>query len=156
MILHFQFSIKYKVILPPPLYKYSSCASDCVSIVIFNCLISSNARYARCLFIFCVIVYNLYYCCYRQKLVLQRSKNVTAKCTENLSPPPCILYSLVKRVFVKKKNTNIYQNLISFSFIFFLFNSEISALGYIFRESSICRYKIIISFCLFVCLYVRS
>ena len=64
MILHFQFSIKYKVILPPPLYKYSSCASDCVSIVIFNCLIASNARYARCLFIFCVIVYNLYYCCY--------------------------------------------------------------------------------------------
>ena len=54
----------YKVILPPPLYKSSSCASDCVSIVIFNCLIASNARYARCLFIFCVIVYKLYYCCY--------------------------------------------------------------------------------------------
>ena len=30
-----------------------------------------------------------------QKLVFQRSKNVTAKCMENLSPPPCILYSLI-------------------------------------------------------------
>ena len=29
-----------------------------------------------------------------QKLVLQQSKNVTAKCTENLSPPPCVLYLL--------------------------------------------------------------
>ena len=39
------FSIKFKVIHPPtPLYKY--------------------ARDARCLFIICVIVYNLYYCCY--------------------------------------------------------------------------------------------
>ena len=56
---------------------------------------SSNARYARCLFIICVIVYNLYYCCYA-KLVLQQFKNVTAKCTENLSPPPCILYLLAK------------------------------------------------------------
>ena len=31
-----------------------------------------------------------------QKLVLQQSKNVTAKCTENLSPPPCILFSFVQ------------------------------------------------------------
>ena len=29
-----------------------------------------------------------------EKLVLQQSKNVTAKCKENLSPPPCILYLL--------------------------------------------------------------
>ena len=29
-----------------------------------------------------------------QKLALQQSKNVTAKCTENLSPPSCILYLL--------------------------------------------------------------
>ena len=29
-----------------------------------------------------------------QKLVLQQSKNVTAKCTEIPSPPPCILYLL--------------------------------------------------------------
>ena len=29
-----------------------------------------------------------------QKLFLQQSKNVTAKCTENLSPSPCILFSL--------------------------------------------------------------
>ena len=30
-----------------------------------------------------------------QKLVLQQSKNVMAKCTENLSPPPCVLFSLI-------------------------------------------------------------
>ena len=29
-----------------------------------------------------------------QKLVLQQFKNVKAKCTENLSPSPCILYLL--------------------------------------------------------------
>ena len=29
-----------------------------------------------------------------QKLVLQQSKNVTAKCTETLSPPPSIQFSL--------------------------------------------------------------
>ena len=29
-----------------------------------------------------------------QKLVLQQSKNVTAKCTETLSPPPSIQYLL--------------------------------------------------------------
>ena len=29
------------------------------------------------------------------KLVLQQSKNVTAKCTETLLPPPCIQFSLV-------------------------------------------------------------
>ena len=29
-----------------------------------------------------------------QKLVLQQSKNVTTKCRKNLSPPPCILFSL--------------------------------------------------------------
>ena len=30
----------------------------------------------------------------KMKIVLQQSKNVTEKCTENLSPPPCILYLL--------------------------------------------------------------
>ena len=34
--------------------------------VIFDCLISSNARNSRCLFIICVIVYNLCYCCYAE------------------------------------------------------------------------------------------
>ena len=31
-----------------------------------------------------------------QKLVLQQSKNVTAKCTETLLPPPCIQFSFGK------------------------------------------------------------
>ena len=38
----------------------------------------------------------LCYCCYTQKLVLLRSKNVTAKCTETLSPPPSIQYLLAQ------------------------------------------------------------
>ena len=37
-----------------------------------------------------------------QKLVLQHSKNVTAKCTETLLPPPCIQFSLVKTVQFQK------------------------------------------------------
>ena len=50
---------------------------------------SSNARDARCLFIIC-------YCLQSLLLLLRKnqSKNVTAKCTNNLSPPPCILFSL--------------------------------------------------------------
>ena len=31
----------------------------------------------------------------RKKLVLQQSKNITAKCTETLSPPPSIQFSLL-------------------------------------------------------------
>ena len=33
---------------------------------------------------------------FTQKLVLQQSKNVTAKYTETLFPPPCIQFSLKK------------------------------------------------------------
>ena len=43
----------------------------------------------------------LCYCCYTQKLVLLRPKNVTAKCTETLSPPPSIQYLLAKNVNFK-------------------------------------------------------
>ena len=45
--------------------------------------------------LFFVLLFTFFIIVVTQKLVLQRSKNVTAKCTENLSPPPCILYSLV-------------------------------------------------------------
>ena len=45
--------------------------------------------------LFFVLLFTIFIIVVTQKLVLQRSKNVTAKCTENLSPPPCILYSLV-------------------------------------------------------------
>ena len=44
---------------------------------------------------FFVLLFTIFIIVVTQKLVLQRSKNVTAKCTENLSPPPCILYSLL-------------------------------------------------------------
>ena len=40
------------------------------------------------------VLFTIFIIVFTQKLVLQQSKNVTAKCTENLSPPPCILYLL--------------------------------------------------------------
>ena len=47
-----------------------------------------------------------------QKLVLQQSKNVTAKCTENLSPPPCILFSLGYSVyFIQVSNLHVEYSL---------------------------------------------
>ena len=53
-------------------------------------------RCARCLFIISVIVYNLYYCVVTQKLVLQQSKNVTARCTErNPIAPSASFYSIL-------------------------------------------------------------
>ena len=45
-----------------------------------------------------------------QKLVLQQSKNITAKCTENLSPPPCILYLLEKRLSSVLAKPNYKEN----------------------------------------------
>ena len=41
-----------------------------------------------------VLLFTIFIIVVMQKLVLQRSKNVTAKCMENLLPPPCILYLL--------------------------------------------------------------
>jgi len=91
-------SIKYKVILPPPpLYEYSSCASDRLCVVIFNCLISSNANTPNTekpdVSLSIVLLFTIFIIV-TQKLVLQQSKNVTAKCTETPSPPSCILYLL--------------------------------------------------------------
>ena len=66
------FSIKFKVILPPPLYKY--------------------ARVARCLFIICVIVYNLYYCCYAKT----SSSAVSKKSQQSVRKPyrPLLLFNI--------------------------------------------------------------
>ena len=47
-----------------------------------------------------------------QKLVLQQSKNVTAKCTETLSPPPSIQFSLIFQILY---NINIFIKLHYFS-----------------------------------------
>ena len=44
--------------------------------------------------LFFVLLFTIFIIVVTQKLLLQQSKNVTAKCTENLSPPPSILYSL--------------------------------------------------------------
>ena len=66
-------------------------------------------------------VYHLCYCLQslllllRIKLVLQQSKNVTAKCTETQSPTPSIQFFLVKRVF--KENDHSEVHIISFNFI---------------------------------------
>ena len=55
---------------------------------------SSNARDSRCLFILFVLQFKIFIIVIAQKLVLKQSKNVTAKCLENLSHSPCILYLL--------------------------------------------------------------
>jgi len=47
-----------------------------------------------------------------QKLVLQQSKNVTAKCTETLSPPPAIQFSLIVNAFVSQ-GSNIFPTWIT-------------------------------------------
>ena len=41
-----------------------------------------------------VLLFKIFIIVVTLKLVLQQSKNVTAKCIENLSPSPCILYLL--------------------------------------------------------------
>ena len=41
-----------------------------------------------------VLLFTTFIIVVTQKLVLQQSKNVTAKCTETLLPPPCIQFSL--------------------------------------------------------------
>ena len=42
-----------------------------------------------------VLLFTIFIIVVTQKLVFQKSKNVTAKCTETLLPPPCIQYSLL-------------------------------------------------------------
>ena len=44
--------------------------------------------------LFFVLLFTIFFIVVTQKLVLQRSKYVTAKCTETLSPPPSIQYLL--------------------------------------------------------------
>jgi len=41
-----------------------------------------------------VLLFTIFIIVVTQKLVLQQSKNATAKCTETLSPPPSIQFSL--------------------------------------------------------------
>ena len=55
---------------------------------------SSNARDAPDVCLSFVLLFTIFIIVVTQKLVLQPSKNVTAKCTETLSPPPCIQFSL--------------------------------------------------------------
>jgi len=46
-----------------------------------------------------------------QKLVLQQSKKVTAKCTEILSPPPSIQFSLITTMLYSGYNKKEYSTL---------------------------------------------
>ena len=55
---------------------------------------SSNARNGICLHLSFVLLFRIFIIVVTQKLVLQQSKNVTAKCTETLLPPPSIQFSL--------------------------------------------------------------
>ena len=54
----------------------------------------SNARDAPNVCLSFVLLFTIFIIVVTQTLVLQQSKNVTAKCTETLLPPPCIQFSL--------------------------------------------------------------
>ena len=54
---------------------------------------SSNARDSPNVCLSFVLWFTIFIIVVTQKLVLQQSKNVTAKCTETLLPPPCIQFS---------------------------------------------------------------
>ena len=55
---------------------------------------SSNARDEPDVCLSLVLMFTIFIIVVTQKLVLLQSKNVTAKCTEPLSPPPSIQYHL--------------------------------------------------------------
>ena len=68
------------------------------------------------------------YCCYA-KLILLQSKNVTAKCTETLSPPPSIQFSLSNMIIhvlqtvlhLNKKNICLMYNYRVHNNLFWIF-----------------------------------
>ena len=59
---------------------------------------SSNARDAPDVCLSFVLLFTIFIIVVTQKLVLQQSKYVTAKCTETLSPPLSIQFSLVMNI----------------------------------------------------------
>ena len=64
---------------------------------------SSNARDAPDVCLSFVLLFTIIIIVVTQKLVLQQSKNVTAKCTETLSPPPpSIQFSLRLIKFIRR------------------------------------------------------
>ena len=84
-----------------------------------------------------------------QKLVLQQSKNVKAKCTENLTPPSCILYLLdsnqklgytLKRVYTLLKMDYQVSSKKKLTFSLEYANMQSSELRYLRNEAH--RYKI--------------
>ena len=67
---------------------------------------STNAGNAPNVCLSFVLLFTIFIIVVTQKLVLQQSKNVTAKCTEILLPPPYIQFSLAinnlcQRLFIK-------------------------------------------------------
>ena len=60
---------------------------------------SSNARDVPDVCLSFVLLFTIFIFAVTQKLVLQQSKNVRAKCTETLSPPPSIQFSLVATIW---------------------------------------------------------
>ena len=56
---------------------------------------SYNARDAPDVCSSFVLLFTIFVIVVTQNLVLQQSKNLKAKCTETLSPPPCIQFSLI-------------------------------------------------------------
>ena len=72
-----------------------------------------------------------------QKLVLQQSKNVTAKCTETLSPPPSIQYLLGNgHVFFKLRGSleitpTIPLRLKTVNLIFYFLQKQFSMFSFV-------------------------
>ena len=56
---------------------------------------SSNAPEMPDVCLLFVLLFTIFIIVVTQKLVLQQSKNVTAKCPETLSPPPSTQFSLL-------------------------------------------------------------
>ena len=72
-----------------------------------------------------MLLFTIFIIVVTQKLVLQQSKNVTAKCTETLSPPPCIQFSLCDLMICDKT---------FFSKHFSIFSDKILLKTYILHE----------------------
>ena len=103
-----------------------------------------------------VLLFTIFMIVVTQKLVLQQSKNVTAKCTEYLSPPPCILYLLGEYNIIyshqygfklkhDQRRKSVFLNFVCSSFVNYPFRScffqSLKNWFHSFSKlSSICKY----------------
>ena len=77
-----------------------------------------------------VLLFTIFIIVVTRKLVIQQSKNVTAKCTENLSPPPWILYLLASGCKNRSENQNCSEKSFSFLASFISFKHWVEMMKY--------------------------